>query len=190
MRILQTWRDYAAQVVLLSDLPVVPTYVRGKLVDLHTERYLEFSERDAAEREPRLRAVFASAVDAYVRASKEGYPEIQAREITHIMGNWEFIRQGWGELIEFPPRERETYYDRYSGFYDRHGCRPASPFGEFLPPGGFPPAPSTPGRLNGEYPLSEPGLGNEVYAIAEDLDVRLPDGAARKGAVDPTDPTG
>ncbi|MFB6302447.1 MAG: DUF6149 family protein [Haloferacaceae archaeon] len=186
MRMFQTWRDYAAQVVLVRDLPVLTPLVRRRLVTMHTETYREFSERDAAAREPHLRALFDAAVDAYVRASKEGYPEIHAREIAHVMGTWAFLRQGWGELVEFPPREAEAYYRRYSEFYDRHGCAPADPLGEFAPPGGLPPAPSTPERMQGEYPLAEPGLADEVYAVADDLDVRLPDGTAEKGAVDAT----
>jgi len=186
MRIFQTWRDYLAQVLLVRDVPALTPLVRRRLVSFHVDAYLELAERDADAREPRLRALFDAVMDAYVRASKEGYPEIEAREITHVMGNWEFIQRGWGEFLEFPPREAEAYYRRYQGFYDRHGCSPETPLGEFASKDGLPSAPDTPERLNGEYPLAEPGLADEVYAIADDLDVRLPDGAAEKGAVDAT----
>lgn len=74
MRIDQTWRDFAAQVVLGRDVSLFPTLLRRKLVDLHAERYMEFSERDATAGEPRFRALFDAAMDVYIRASTEGIP--------------------------------------------------------------------------------------------------------------------
>lgn len=190
MRLFQTWRDYLAQVVLVRNPPVLAPLLRRRLVTIHVDRYREFSERDAAARERRLRALFDAVMDAYVRASKEGYPEIHAREITHIMGTWDFLRQGWGDLVEFPPDEAEAYRRRYREFYDRHGCSPSDPLGAFAPPGGLPPAPTTPDRMDGTYPLADPGLTDEAYAVADDLDVRLPNGTAEKGAVDATGESG
>lgn len=187
MRIYQSWRDYLAQIVLVKEPPVLSRLLRRRLVTYHTDFYVEQSERDADARRPRFRATFEAALDAYVRATEEGYPEAQAREITHTMATWDFLNHGWGELIEFPPEEATAYYERYRGFYDRHGCSPESPFGEFAPDDGLPSTPETPDRLNGDYPLAEPGLAGEVYVLADDLDARLPDGSAAKGQVDATE---
>ncbi|MFB6087418.1 MAG: DUF6149 family protein [Haloarculaceae archaeon] len=181
MRIYQTWRDFAAQLVLVRDVPLLAPFVRRKLVDLHVERYQELSERDEMAREPRFRALFETALDVYVRASEEGYPEIQAREIAHILGTFDFLNHGWGELIEFPPREVEDYHERYAEFYDRYDCTPENPFGRFAPAGGFPAAPRTPERMAGAYTLAEPGLADDVYVLAPGLDRRLPNGDAPKG---------
>lgn len=184
MRIYQTWRDYAVQVALVRDLPVLAGVARRRVVDLHVERYLELSERDEREREPHFRMLFETALDGYVRASKEGYPEANAREITHIQATWHFADLGWAELLEFPPREADDYYARYRDFYDRHGCSPSDPFGEFAPPGGLPDAPETPDRMDGAFPLAEPGLADETYVLAPDLDDRLPGGDVPKGDLD------
>lgn len=183
MRIFQTWRDYLAQTLLVGDPPVLGRLARRWIVNLHVDTYVEFSERDAAAREPHFRALFDTAVDVYVRASKEGYPEAQAREITHVQGTWDFIDHGWGELVEFPPAEADAYYDRYREFYDRYGCSPDDPFGEFAPPGGLPAAPET-DRLERPYPLAEPGLADDVYVLAPDLGRRIPGGDAPKGELD------
>ncbi|MFB6172487.1 MAG: DUF6149 family protein [Haloarculaceae archaeon] len=184
MRIYQTWRDYLAQVLLVGEPPVIGAIARRRLVDAHTETYVERSERDAAARRPRLRAAFEIAMDAYVAASNDGYPEAQARELTHVLATWDFIAHGWGELIEFPPDEATAYHDRYRPFYDRYGCSPADPFGEFEPATGLPAAPETPERLDGEYPMAEPGLADQVYVLADRLNERIPGGTAAKGAVD------
>jgi hypothetical protein len=186
MRLSQTGRDYLAQVVMVREVPIFAPLVRRRLLRLHVDAYLEYAERDADARERRLRALFDALFDAYVRASEEGYAEIQAREITHVLGNWDFIREGWGESLEFPPSEARAYYRRYQDFCDRHGCSPEAPLGAFAPDNGLPPAPTTPERLDGEYPLSEPGLADEAYVVADNLDARLPDGTAEKGAVDAT----
>lgn len=186
MRIYQTWRDYLAQVVLVREPPVIDRLFRRWLVGLHTDFFVGASERDGSAREPHLRALFEGSLNAYVRATKEGYPEAQAREITHVLATWDFVDHGWGELIEYPPEEASEYYERYRDFYERHGCSPGNPLGEFEPPGGLPDAPETPDRLNGDYPLAEPGLADDVYIMTEDLGVRVPDGTAAKGEVDAT----
>lgn len=173
MRLVQTWKDYVAQVVLEADLPAVTPLFRRRLVAIHTDFFVERSERDGEARREHLRAVFDAVIDVYLRALAEGYPEAQAREITHIQVSWDFLAHGWADLAEFPAGEREAYYERYAGFYDRHGCSPAEPLGEFAPDGGLPEAPATPDRLEGEYPLAAPGLTDGVYVPSEKLDARL-----------------
>ena len=177
MRLYQTWRNYAAQVLLERHIPVVTPRVRSWLVDLHADFFTEHSQQDAAARRPLFEALFDSVIDAYLEALQEGYPESQAREITHIQGSWTFVQHGWGELLEFPPEEATAYYERYEDFFDRHGCSPEEPLGEFAPAGGLPDAPATPDRLNGDYPFAEPGLADGVYVVAEKSEVRLHCGA-------------
>lgn len=87
MRLFQTWRNYAAQVLLERDIPLVTDWVRSWLVDLHADFLAENSERDGDARRPLLEALFDSAIDVYLAALREGYPEAQAREITHIQGS-------------------------------------------------------------------------------------------------------
>ena len=156
MRLYQTWRNYAAQVLLERDIPLVSARVRSWLVGLHADFFAENSEQDAEARRPLFRKLFDSAIDTYLAALREGYPEAQAREITHIQGTWTFVDHGWGELLEFPPEEATVYYERYEEFFDRHGCSPEAPLGEFAPAGGLPDAPETPERRNGDYPFAEP----------------------------------
>ncbi|QKY21191.1 hypothetical protein B4589_012700 [Halolamina sp. CBA1230] len=173
MRLHQSWRNYAAQVLLELDIPLVTDWVRSWLVDLHTDFFVEHSERDAEARRPLFEALFDATIDVYREALREGYPEAQAREITHIQGSWTFIQQGWGELVEFPPEEADAYYERYEDFFDRHGCSPENPLGEFAPPSGLPDTPETPGRLNGDYPFAVPNLTDGVYVVDEKTEVRL-----------------
>lgn len=173
MRLFQTWKNYVAQVLLERDVPLVTELVREWIVDVHTDFFVEHSETDAERRRERFDAIFDASIDVYLRALAEGYPEAKAREITHIQGSFEFQNLGWGELIEFPPDEREAYHERYEEFFDRYCCSPDRPFGEFTPPGGFPDAPSTPERMNGDYPLADPGLTDDVYVLTEEVDVRF-----------------
>ncbi|WP_435095782.1 DUF6149 family protein [Halarchaeum sp. P4] len=169
MRLYQTWRNYAAQLALGTPLE---SFVRSWLVDLHTDFFVEASERDAAARERHLRAVFETSVDVYERALAEGYPESHAREITHIQGAFDFTNHGWGELLEFPPEERDAYYEKYRDFFERHDCTLADPFGEFAPDEGLPAAPETPDRLEGELPFAEAGYVDGIYLHTAAEDVR------------------
>jgi hypothetical protein len=187
MRLYQTWRNYAAQVLLERDIPLVTPRVRSWLVDMHADFFAEHSQQDAAARRPLFEALFDSTIDAYLEALREGYPESQAREITHIQGSWTFVQHGWGELLEFPPEEATAYYERYEDFFDRHGCSPEEPLGEFAPAGGLPDTPETPERLNGDYPFAEPGLADGVYVVAEKSEVRLHCGGEEAGSIDATD---
>jgi hypothetical protein len=173
MRLYQTWRNDAARHLLKRDVPLVTALVRSKLVDLHTEFFVEASERDGELRRPRLRSFFRASMDVYERALAEGYPEAEAREITHVQAAWEFGNMGWGEILEFPPREREEYFERYRGFFERHGASPEDPLGEFAPPSGLPAAPETPERMAGEFPFAEAGLADGVYVHAPADEVRL-----------------
>ncbi|GGL23276.1 hypothetical protein GCM10009037_03520 [Halarchaeum grantii] len=170
MRLYQTWRNYAVQLALGT--PVVDSVVRDWLVDLHTEFFRDASERDAAAREPHLRAVFEASIAVYERALAEGYPESHAREITHVQGAFDFANHGWGELLEFPPEERDAYYEKYRDFFERHDCTLEAPFGEFAPAGGFPSAPETPGRLDGELPFAEAGHVDGIYLHTDHAGVR------------------
>jgi len=54
------------------------------LIDLHTDLSAEHSEQDADARRPLLHALFDATIDVYLETLQEGYPEAQAREITHI----------------------------------------------------------------------------------------------------------
>ena len=165
MRLYQTWRNYVAQFAL--DVPVVRSFVRDWLVDLHVDFFTAASERDADAREARFRALFDASIDVYECALAEGYPESHAREITHIQAAFDFYEHGWAELLEFPPAECEAYYEKYRDFFERHGCTREQPFGEFAPPSGLPSAPETPARLDGDYPIAEPGHVDGIYLHTE-----------------------
>ena len=65
-----------------------------------------------------------------------------------------------------------AYDERYADFFDRYGCSPEVPLGEFGPEK-LPGAPATPSRLNGDYPFAEPGLDDGVYVVSEKTGVRL-----------------
>ncbi|MFB6269737.1 MAG: DUF6149 family protein [Halobacterium sp.] len=175
MRLYQTWKNYAAQLAL--GVPVVDALVRRWLVRLHTEVFVDLSAQDGDARRPHLRALFDASVDAYERALTEGYPEAEARELTHIQGTLDFYNHGWAELMEFPPDEIDAHWARYQGFFDRHDCTHDRPLGEFAPYGGLPPAPETPAALeDATFPFAERGLADDVYVPAERVDVRTPEG--------------
>jgi len=178
MRLYQTPRNYVAQVVLERDIPLVSSGMRRWLVRLHADFFADASETDAEARRPHFRAFFDAAIDAYLAALSEGYPEAEAREITHVMAAWEFSNHGWGELLEFPPEERDDYYEKYENFYDAHDADPDDPLGAFSPPGGLPYAPETPDRLNGDYPFAETGLVDDIYVHAPEDEVHLGCGAS------------
>ncbi|GAA0645839.1 DUF6149 family protein [Salarchaeum japonicum] len=173
MRLYQTPKNYVAQVVLERDIPLLTDAMRSWLVSLHADFFVEASETDGEARRAHLDALFDATIDAYLRALDEGYPEAEAREITHVMAAWDFQNQGWGELLEFPPDERREYYEKYSEFFDAHDANPENPLGEFAPPTGLPYAPTTPERLDGEFPFAEPGLVDDIYVHAPDDEVHL-----------------
>ncbi|GAB6879069.1 DUF6149 family protein [Halorubrum gandharaense] len=180
MRLHQSWRNYVSQLLLQRDLPVVTDLTRRWLVGLHVDFFVEHAETDGEKRRDHLNALFDATMDVYLRALEEGFPEAQAREITHIQGTWAFQNQGWGELVEFPPDEREAYHERYADFFDRYGCSPDDPLGEFAPAGGLPDAPATPERMHGDYPFAAPDLTDGVYIVAENTEARC--GGGRSSA--------
>ena len=186
MRIYQTWRNYIAQVTLERGVPFLSARVRSWLVQMHTDFFATHSETDVVERRPLFEALFDATIDVYLDALDEGFPEAQAREITHIQAAWVFSNHGWGELLEFPPEESKAYYERYADFFDRHGCSPEDPLGEFASDG-LPDAPRTPERLNGDYPFAEAGLDDGVYVVSENTAVRLQCGGDSDEASPTTD---
>lgn len=173
MRLHQSWKNYVSQVLLEREVPVLSRLVRRWLVRVHVEEFVARSERDGDARRDHLAALFDAAIDVYCRALEIGYPEAEAREITHILASWDFGNHGWGELVEYPPDEREAYYRRYQAFYDRHRMSPGDPLGDFRPAGGLPDAPGTPERMAGDYPMAVAGLTDDVYVVREDWEVRL-----------------
>lgn len=87
MKIRQTIRHFAAKKTLT--LPVVGDVATEKLVDLHTRIFLERADADRREeRREHLDAFFDATTDTYVAALDDGYPEAEAREITHTQANF------------------------------------------------------------------------------------------------------
>src|SRR6056297_3987244 len=146
MKIRQNVRHWAAKKALT--MPVVGQKTNDWLVDLHTKVFLD--KADEAHREDRrahLDDFFDATMDTYVAALDSGYPEAEAREITHIQANFDFYNHGWTEMMEFPADELQAHYDRYHEFFDRWDITIDEPLGQFAPSEGVPEAPSTPERL-------------------------------------------
>jgi len=72
-------------------------------------------------------------MDVYVTALQAGFEEAQAREITHILANFDFYNHGWTEMMEFPVDELDVHYRRYADFFEAHGITIDAPMGEFRP---------------------------------------------------------
>ncbi|MFW5983901.1 MAG: DUF6149 family protein [Halobacteria archaeon] len=168
MKIRQTVRHFAAKKAL--ETPVVGGVVNDRLVDLHTRVFLDKAEEGRAEeRREHLDAFFDATMDAYLAALNEGYTEAEAREITHVQANFDFYVHGWTEMMEFPVDEVDEHYDRYSGFFKRHGVTVEEPLGEF---GEVPDAPATPEKLDDpEHPSALEGYEDDVYVEDEDGEV-------------------
>jgi hypothetical protein len=140
VKIKQTVTHFAAKQAL--ELPGAGRVVRGKLVDLHTGYFLDAapeSEREA--RREHLEAFFDASMDVYLAALDAGYPEAEAREVTHVIANFDFYAHGWVEMMEFPPEELDAHEERYAGFFAEHDISVTEPLGEFAPEGGLPEAP-------------------------------------------------
>ena len=162
MKIRQTVRHFATRKALQT--PVVGARVHDWLVDFHSEVFLDRApEERRAERRDHLDALFDGTVDLYQDALEAGYTEAEAREITHIVANFDFYDHGWASMLEFPPEEVEDHYERYRDFFERHGVAVERPLGEYTPPGGLPEAPATPERLAGEAEHAEGGYADDVY---------------------------
>jgi len=171
MKIKQTVRHFAARKAL--ETPVVGGVVEDKLVDLHTGVFLDKAEGDAEERQAHLEAFFDATMDIYLVALNEGYTEAEAREITHVVANFDFYNHGWTEMMEYPVDELEDHYDRYEGFLGRHGITVEDPLGEFGDDYDVPEAPSTPEKLeDGEQPFAEEGYADDVYVEDEEGQVK------------------
>jgi hypothetical protein len=175
MKIRQNVRHWAAKQALT--MPVVGEKVNDKLVDLHTGVFLDRADDDrAGERRAHLDAFFDCTMDTYVAALEDGYPESEAREITHVQANFDFYNHGWTEMMEFPADEIEEHYGRYRAFFEEHGITIDDPLGEFRTRE-VPGAPSTPGKLDApEHPHAEGGFADDVYVEGPDGEVRVGDG--------------
>ncbi len=168
MKIRQNIRHWAAKKALTT--PVVGDVANDKLVDLHTSIFL--NKADAERREERrehLDDFFDATMDTYVAALQAGFPEAEAREITHIQANFDFFNHGWTEMMEIPGDELEPHYRRYETFFSRYGITIDDPLGEFRPMEGVTEAPPTPKKLETpEYENALAGFADDVYIETED----------------------
>jgi hypothetical protein len=173
MKIRQNVRHWASKKAL--ELPVVGDAVNDKLVDMHTDIFLERADEDhREERREHLDAFFDATMDTYLAALQEGAPEAEAREITHVQANFDFYNHGWTEMMEFPGDELGEHYERYETFFERYGITIADPLGEFEPADGIPDAPSTPEKLDDpEHPYAEGGFADDVYVQGDDGELRV-----------------
>jgi hypothetical protein len=167
MKLRQNVRHFAAKQALT--MPVVGQKMNDKLVDLHTR---VFGERAAdghrEEREPHLEAFFDCTMATYLAALEEGYPEAEAREITHLQANFDFYNHGWTEMMEFPVDEVAEHYERYADFFGTHDITIDDPLGEFRDRD-IPDSPSTPEKLDDpEHPHAAEGFADDVYVETED----------------------
>ncbi|MXR52192.1 hypothetical protein GRX03_11340 [Halovenus sp. WSH3] len=189
MKIRQNVRHWAAKQALT--MPVVGGIVNDRLVGMHTDIFLD--RTDESEREARrehLNDFFDATMDTYVAALDAGYPEADAREITHIQANFDFYNHGWTEMMEFPVEELGEHYDRYEDFFETHGISIEDPLGNFRPADGIADAPSTPEKLDEpEHPYAEGGFADDVYVEGPDGEVRV-GGSEEPTDLDPTEVLG
>ncbi len=171
MKLRQNIRHWAAKKALT--MPVVGKYTNDKLVDIHTDVFLDRAEEPRREeRRAHLNDFFDATMDTYVTALETGLPEAEAREITHAQANFDFYNHGWTEMMEFPADEVAEHYGRYEDFFAAHGITIDDPLGEFRPAAGVADAPSTPGKLDDpEHPHAEGGFADDVYVETDDGEV-------------------
>ena len=195
MKIRQNVRHWAVKKALT--MPVVGEYTNDKLVDIHTGVFLDRAEQaHREERRDHLNDFFDATMDTYVAALEAGFPEAEAREVTHAQANFDFYNHGWTEMMEFPTDEVEEHYDRYEGFFGEHGITIDDPLGEFRPAAGVTHAPSTPEKLDDpEHPHAQGGFADDVYVETDDGEVVVGGGEKpeevdvdRAPGVDPEDP--
>ncbi|ELZ78093.1 hypothetical protein KU306_01530 [Haloferax larsenii] len=162
MKIRQNIRHFATKKALT--MPVIGDIATEKMVDLHVRVFGERADPDhREEREPHMAAFFECTFDTYLAALDEGFPEAEAREITHIQANFDFYNHGWTEMMEFPADELEAHYERYQQFFERYDIDIANPLGEFRTID-IPDAPATLENLeNPEHPHAEGGFADDVY---------------------------
>ncbi|UPM43468.1 DUF6149 family protein [Halocatena salina] len=174
MKIRQNARHWATKQALT--LPGVRSLVHAGLVRLHTNIFLKKADEEhRTERKAHLNGLFDGTIDAYTAALKAGYSEAEAREITHIQGNFDFYNHGWVEMMEIPVTEIDEHYRRYEAFFESHDITVEEPLGEFRPDD-LPDAPTTPERLaeldgNLDQPNAVGGYADDVYVETEDGEV-------------------
>ncbi|WP_135363636.1 DUF6149 family protein [Halosimplex halophilum] len=171
MKIRQNVRHFAAKQALT--LPVVGEKVNDRLVGMHTDIFAEKADEGRREeRRDHLDDFFDATMDTYVAALEDGFPEAEAREITHVQANFDFYNHGWTEMMEFPSDELGDHYDRYREFFERYDISIDDPLGEFRPADGIADAPSTPEKLDDpEHPYAEGGFADDVYVETPDGDL-------------------
>ncbi|QCJ46229.1 MULTISPECIES: DUF6149 family protein [Haloprofundus] len=172
MKLRQNVRHFAAKQALT--MPVVGDIATRKLVDLHVNIFGKKAEEGRREeREPHMEAFFDCTFDTYVAALDAGFPEAEAREITHVQANFDFYNHGWTEMMEIPTDELEAHYERYEEFFRRHDITIADPLGEFRTRE-IPDAPSTPEKLDDpEHPHAQGGFADDVYVEGDDGELRV-----------------
>lgn len=177
MKLRQNIRHFAFKKALTT--PVVGDIATEKLVDLHVTVFgKKADEGRREERKAHMEAFFDCTFDTYVAALKAGFPEAEAREITHIQANFDFYNHGWTEMMEFPVDELEEHYERYERFFTTHDITIADPLGDFRSQE-IPEAPATLEKLDDpEHPHAESGFADDVYVESDDGTV------SRGGAVD------
>jgi hypothetical protein len=185
MKIRQNIRHWAAKKALTT--PVVGDVANDKLVDLHTSIFLNKADEDRREeRRDHLDSFFDATMDTYVAALEDGFPEAEAREITHVQANFDFFNHGWTEMMEIPGDELEAHYRRYESFFTDFGITIDDPLGEFRPPEGLAEAPETPGKLDEpEYENALAGFADDVYVETDDGETVVGGGAEEPEEVDP-----
>ena len=168
MKIRQNVKHFAAKQAMT--LPVVGEKVTDRLVEMHTDIFAGKADPERTEeRRAHLDDFFDATMDTYVAALEDGFPEAEAREITHVQANFDFYNHGWTEMMEFPADELQAHYDRYEDFFGKHGITISDPLGEFRPAGGIVEAPSTPEKLDGpEHPHAVGGFADDAYVETED----------------------
>ncbi len=168
MKLKQSVRHFAAKQALT--MPVVGDLVSDRLVDFHTSVFTGKADPGRAdEREEHLDGFFDASMDSYVAALEAGYTEAGAREITHVQANFDFYNHGWTEMMEIPPEELDTHYERYRDFFETFDITITDPLGTFAPTGGIPGAPSTPTRLDeATHRYTKGGFADDVYVEGPD----------------------
>ncbi len=167
MKLRQNVKHFAAKQALT--MPVVGEKTHERLVDLHVRIFRErAAEGSREEREPHLEGFFDCTVDTYLAGLKAGFPEAEAREITHVQANFDFYNHGWTEMMEFPADEVTEHYERYADFFEAHDITIDDPLGEFRKRE-IPAAEPTLEQLDDpEHPHAEGGFADDVYIETED----------------------
>ena len=171
MKIRQNVRHWASKKALT--MPVVGQKTNDWLVNLHTRVFLDKAEEGhQEERREHLDDFFDATMDTYVAALEAGFPEAEAREITHVQANFDFYNHGWTEMMEFPADELEDHYERYEAFFERYNITIDEPLGDFRPYDGITEAPSTPEKLDDpDHPHAEGGFADDVYVETDEGDL-------------------